>query len=108
MHRGEIWWAQLPPPTGSRPVVLLSRNSAYAIRTSVTVAAITRTIRNIPVEVPLGQEDGMPVHCVVNLDEIITISKSRLKDRITALNEEKMSAVSRAIAFALALDLGEH
>jgi len=103
VRRGEIWWAELPPPTGRRPVLLLSRNAAYSVRTSVTVGIITRTIRNIPVEVLLKQEDGMSTECVVNLDNIITIPKSRLTERITVLSDEKMIAVSRAIIFSLDL-----
>jgi mRNA interferase MazF len=103
LRRGEVWWSELPPPAGRRPVLLLSRNSAYSVRTSVTVAAVTRTIRDIPVEVLLGLEDGMPVKCVVNLDEILTIPKTRLTERITALSPEKMSAVAKAIIFALDL-----
>lgn len=60
MRRGDIWWAELPPPTGRRPVVLLSRDEAYAIRALVTVAPVTTRIRQIPAEVPLGPEDGLP------------------------------------------------
>ena len=104
MRRGEGWWAELPPPIGRRPVLLLSRDAAYSVRTSVTVAIVTRTIRNIPVEVLLGQEDGMPVECVINLDDILTITKSRLTEPITTLYPKKMIAVSKAIIFAL--DLG--
>jgi mRNA interferase MazF len=103
MRRGEIWWAELPPPAGRRPVVLLSRDSAYLVRTSVTVGAITRTIRNIPVEVPLDVSDGMPQNCVVNLDDILTIPKSRLVERITTLSLQKMTSIAEAIAFALDL-----
>lgn len=105
MRRAEVWWSELPPPVGKRPTLLLSRNSAYNVRTSVTVAMITRTIRDIPVEVLLGQEDGMPVKCVVNLDEILTIPKSRLIERITVLSPEKMNAVAKAIVFALDSDI---
>jgi mRNA interferase MazF len=83
----------------------LSRDAAYSVRTSITIAVITRTIRNIPVEVLLGQEDGMPAKCVVNVDVILTIPKSRLTGRITALSVEKMAAVSRAIVFALDLKI---
>jgi len=104
VRRGEVWWAALPPPIGKRPVLLLSRDSAYSVRTSVTVAIITRTIRGIPVEVLLGREDGMPAKCVVNADDIITIPKSRLAERITTLSSEKMALVSSAVIFAL--DLG--
>ena len=103
MHRGEVWWAELPEPIGRRPILLLSREAAYSVRTSVTAAVITRTIRNIPVEVLLGQEDGMPVECVVNSDNILTIPKSRLTERITTLSAEKMTAVAKAIVFALDL-----
>lgn len=103
MRRGEVWWAELPPPIGRRPVLLLSRDAAYSVRTSVTVAVITRTIRNIPVEVLLGQEDGLPVECVVNLDNILTMPKSRLTERITTLSAEKMTAVVKTIVFALDL-----
>ena len=103
MRRGEVWWAELPSPIGRRPVLLLSRDAAYSVRTSVTVTVITRTIRNIPVEVLLGQEDGMPIECVVNLDNILTMPKSRLTERITTLSAEKMTAVVKAIVFALDL-----
>jgi mRNA interferase MazF len=103
VHRGEVWWADLPPPAGRRPVVLLSRDAAYRVRTSVTVGMITRVARHIPVEVELGAGDGMPRQCVINLDEILTIPKGRLTQRVTALSPQKMSAVARAIVFALDL-----
>lgn len=104
MRRGEVWWASLPPPLGTRPALLLSRDTAYRVRTSITVAPLTRTMRGIPVEVALGPEDGMPAACVVNLDNIITVSKARLTERITTISSEKMSAVSRAVVFALDLE----
>jgi len=103
VRRGEIWWAELPLPIGRRPALLLSRDSAYKVRTSVTVAMVTRTIRGIAVEVLLGPEDGMPAECAVNVDNILTIPKSRLRQRITTLPPTKMAAVAKAIIFALDL-----
>lgn len=103
MRRGEVWWSQLPPPIGRRPVLLLSRDRAYQVRASVTVAPITRTIRNLPVEVALGPEDGLPAECVVNLDDILTIPKTTLAERLTILSLDKMALVAEAIRFALAL-----
>jgi mRNA interferase MazF len=103
VKRGEVWWANLPPPVGQRPVLLLSRNSAYAVRASVTVAPITRTIRDIPVEIHLGPEDGLPKDCVVNLDGILTIPKELLDRNLTALSAEKMALVNVAIRYALGL-----
>ena len=104
MRRGEIWWAEQPAPIGRRPVLLLSRDEAYRIRQAVTVAQVTRTIRDIPVEVPLGIEDGMPKNCVVNLDTLVTLRKEILHQRICALSMEKMHQVEDALRFALGMD----
>ena len=103
MKRGEVWWAHLPKPLGRRPVVLLSRDEAYNIRLSVTVAEITTSIRNIPVEVKLTKEDGLPKVCVANLDTIITIRKELLVERICLLNPYKVEEINKAIKFALSL-----
>src|SRR3989304_7717457 len=103
MKRGEVWWVEMPPPAGRRPAVLLSRDSAYRGRAAVTVAPVTRTIRNIPVEVLLDQSDGMPARCVVNLDDITTVPKSLIKQRVTTLSPEKIQKIDEAIRFALDL-----
>ena len=104
MKRGEVWWVEMPPPAGRRPAVLLSRDSAYRVRAAVTVAPVTRTIRNIPVEVLLDRSDGMPARCVVNVDDITTLPKSLIKQRITSLPPERILQIDEAIRFAL--DLG--
>ncbi len=101
MKRGEVWWAKLPAPVGRRPVLLLSRDKAYEVRNAVTVAEITKTIRDIPVEVKLGRSDGMPKKCVVNLDTIMTIPKSLLEKYLTTLSRENVRMVEDAIKFAL-------
>ena len=101
MKRGEVWWAQLPKPLGKRPVVLLSRDEAYRVRTVVTVAEITTTMRDIPVEVPLTKDDGLPKACVANLDTILTIRKDRIKERIGLLRPEKIAQINIALRFAL-------
>jgi len=101
---GEVWWAEQPTPIGRRPVVLLSRDEAYEVRNAVTIAQITTTVRNIPVEVPLDEQDGLPQRCVVNLDTITTIRKAILKQHICLLREEKIDSINKAIKFALAID----
>lgn len=103
MRRGEVWWAEFPLPIGRRPALLLSRDSAYSVRTSITVAMVTRTIRGIPTEVKIGPAEGMPAECAVNLDNILTVPKSRLRQRITTLPPTKMTAVAKAVIFALDL-----
>jgi len=83
--------------------MLLSRDEAYLVRRLVTVAPITTRVRNIPVEVPLGPEDGLPEACVINLDTIVTIAKSHLKARVIPLSDQKIGEAERALRFALAL-----
>ena len=104
MKRGEVWWAQQPEPIGRRPVVLLSRNEAYQVRNAVTVAQVTTTVRHIPVEVLVDENDGLPQRSVINLDTITTIRKSVLKERICILSSEKIDQVNKAIMFAVDLD----
>ena len=103
MRRGEVWWAQLPPPWGRRPVVLLSRDQTYSVRNQATVGYVTTRIRGIPVEVELGSEDGLPERCVVNLDNINTIYLKALRERVGLLRPERMRQVEDAIHFALSL-----
>ena len=104
MKRGDVWWAQFPPPAGRRPVLLLSRDDAYAVRALVVVAPVTTRVRNIPSEVPLDSGDGLPRTCVANLDTITTIAKSSLQTQISSLGTEKLQAVNAAIRFALGLE----
>jgi len=103
MRKGEVWWARLQPPAGRRPVVLLSRNEAYAVRIAITVAPLMTTIRGIPVEVPLDEKDGLPKACAVNLDSLLTIPKSYLESKISQLSSAKLEEVHRALKFALDL-----
>lgn len=104
MQRGEIWWADFPKPIGRRPVLLLSRNRAIQVRTNVIVAQVTTTIRDLPVEIPLGSAEGLPKRCVANCDVLMTVPKRVLAARAGLLNPEKLSAVRSALSFALGLD----
>lgn len=105
MKHSEIWWAELEPPLGRRPVLLLSRDEAYSVRELVTIAPVTTRVRHIPSEVPLGLEDGLPKPCVVNLDTITTIAKASLRERLTSLSAEKQKAIEVALHFALGMEI---
>ena len=100
----EIWWADLPLPMGRRPVVLLSRDGAYAVRERVIVGEVTTTIRSAPFEVPLGPAEGLPQRCVLNMDAIAVVGKARLSSRIGIVGAKKVPQVKRALGFALAWD----
>ena len=103
MKRGEIWWVNFPAPTGRRPAVLISRNQAYAVRAAVTVVPLTRTVRNIASEVPLGPADGVPKTSVANADDVTTVPKARLEEYVTTLSPAKLTSLDRAIKFSLDL-----
>lgn len=98
-----MWWARLPLPAGRRPVVLLSRDSAYAVRTSITVAEVSTVIRAISSEVLLGKREGLPRRCVVNTDSLVTIPKAWLDTPIGPLPHDKLSALDAALKFSLGL-----
>jgi mRNA interferase MazF len=104
MRRGEVWWANLPPPLGRRPVVLVTRDGVYEVLTSVTAVAVTTRIRDLGVEVFLGEAEGLDRDCVANADNIITVRISQLRQRIGLLSESKISELDRAIKYALDLD----
>ena len=100
----EVWWASLPPPVGRRPVLLLSRESAYSYLDKFVAVEITSTVRQIAVEVPLGRPEGLSRRCVANCDNIRTISRSALLKRIGRLAPGRISELKRAVGHALAWD----
>ncbi len=103
MRRGEVWWAEFPKPAVRRPVVLLSRDEAYAVRELITVAPVTTRVRDIPVEVKLGREEGLPKKCVANSDTITTIPKRCLVERIGLLSAKKCEELDASVKFALGI-----
>lgn len=98
--RGEMWWAE-EPEIGRRPVLVLTRARAIEVLTWVLVAPATRSVRGIPTEVGLNQEDGMPEVCALTLDNVRPLRKSLLTNRISSLAPEKMDEVCRALATAV-------
>jgi mRNA-degrading endonuclease toxin of MazEF toxin-antitoxin module len=103
MRHGEVWWADLPQPAGTRPVLVLSRDSMPSRRPEITVAYITTKARNTAVEVPLDTADGVAQSCVVNLDSINAIPKANLRQLICTLTGARMGQVRDAVVEALDL-----
>jgi mRNA interferase MazF len=85
-------------------VLILSRDSAIAVLNSVTVAPITSAIRSIPTEVVLTEEDGLPDICAANFDNLQTVPKGNIGDRISHLTTRKMKEAALAVSFALGFD----
>jgi mRNA interferase MazF len=101
MKRGEVRWYRFSRPDKQRPVLLLTRDSALEYLGEVTIAPVTSTIRDIPSEVALTTEDGMPRACAVNLDHVQTVSRGKLGAVVTTLAPKRMSEVRSALLFAL-------
>lgn len=101
IRRGEVRWYTFAKPDKRRPVLILTRDSALEFLDDVTIAPVTSTIRDIPSEVSLGETDGLPRDCAVNLDHVQTVSKSRIGPVIATLRPERMSDVRAALLFAV-------
>jgi mRNA interferase MazF len=101
MKQYEVWWAELPGPAGRRPVLLLSRDSAYEYLNKVLAVEITTTIRGIATEIVLGRSEGLRKRCVANFDNIRTVSRTALVKRAGALNPGRRLEVKRAVGYAL-------
>jgi mRNA interferase MazF len=104
VNRGDVCWYTFKAPDKKRPVLILSRDSAIGVLNSVTVAPITSTIRNIPTEVVLTEDDGLPSTCAANFDNLQTVPKSNIGDRIARLTTQKMREAAAAVSFALGFD----
>ena len=102
--RGEVRLYQFAAPDKKRPALVLTRNSAIAYLSTVTVAPVTSTIRGVPSEVVLNEEDGMKSTCAVNLHNAVTVSQQRLGKRVAQLSSARMNEVCAALRFSLGCD----
>jgi mRNA interferase MazF len=102
--RGEVRLYQFAAPDQKRPVLVITRNSAIAYLSSATVAPITSTIRGVPSEVVLNEDDGMKSPCSVNLHNAVTVSQERLGRRVAQLSSARMNEVCSALRFSLGCD----
>lgn len=82
--RGELWWGETPDEKG-RPFLVVSRDAANAVMSRVLVAPVTRRMRAIPSELPLGHEEGLPVESVASFDNLRPFPKAMLVRRLGAL-----------------------
>ena len=105
--RGDVRLYNFAPPDKKRPVVVLTRDSAIAYLSTVTVAPITSAIRGVPSEVVLNEDDGMKASCAVNLHNAVTVSRDRLGKRVAQLSSLRMNEICAALRFSLGCDLSQ-
>jgi len=101
LERGEVRLYRFAPPDKERQVLILTRTSAIAYLSRVTVAPITSTIRGVPSEVRLGPDDGMRQDCAANLHNVMTVSQQGVGRRLSQLTPARMREVCAALAFAV-------
>ena len=102
--RGDIRHYLFAPPDKLRPVVVLTRPSAIAYLATVTVAPVTSTVRDVPSELVLTEEDGMKNKCAVNLHNLQTVSQDRLGKRLAHLSSTRMDEICSRIQFVFGCD----
>lgn len=99
-RRGEIWWGELAE-IGRRPFLVMTRAAAIAVLDHVLAAPVTRTVRGIPTELPLGTDDGLPSECAASFDNLRVIPKSHLVERAGALDGLRMQEACVALRAAV-------
>jgi mRNA interferase MazF len=97
--RGEVWWGEVPE-TKARPYLVLTRDEAIPVLRRILVAPVTRSVRGIPTEVPLGPPEGLPTECVATLDNVVTLSKAMLVRRLGALSPDRRRETCEALRAA--------
>lgn len=75
--RGEVWWGETPDEKG-RPFLVVSRDAANQVMARVLVAPITRQVRDIPSELAVGPDEGLPVAAVASFDNLRPFPKAML------------------------------
>lgn len=111
VKRGDIYYADLSPVVGSeqggmRPVLIVQNNVGNHYSPTVIVAAITTKIQKgkMPTHVEVkANESGLEKDSVVLLEQVRTIDKQRLRDKVTQLSAQEMELVDEALAISVGL-----
>lgn len=92
--QGEIWWAEARDKR--RPVLVVTRSEAVPVLSAIVVAPVTRTVRNIPTEIRLGEDEGLGVECAASFDNLQRILRTSLVERIGYLGPRR-SAICESL-----------
>jgi mRNA interferase MazF len=104
--QGEVWWANLPEPTGSgpgfrRPVVIVQGDDLNRSRIATVVCVpLTSNLKwaNAPGNLPLSAKStGLPKDSVANVSQILTLDKTDLIERVGKLSHRRMETILSGI-----------
>lgn len=113
VRRGDIFYADLSPVVGSeqggmRPVLIVQNDTGNKHSPTVIAAAITSQVgkARLPTHIELsGQSCGLSRDSVILLEQIRTIDKSRLREKMGRLDDPLMNEVDNAIAVSFGLGI---
>lgn len=111
IKRGDIYYADLSPVVGSeqggiRPVLIVQNDVGNKFSPTVIAAAITsqQMKAKLPTHIPLNANtSGLAKDSVVLLEQVRTIDKKRLKEKMGTIDENSMNAVNNAISISFGL-----
>ncbi len=111
IHRGDIYYADLRPVVGSeqggvRPVLIIQNDIGNKHSPTVICAAITSQMNKakLPTHIEILSEDyGLSKDSVILLEQVRTVDKKRLKEKIGRLDDEQMDLVNDALIISLGL-----
>ena len=98
LRQGDVCWAEAEDKR--RPVVVVTRSEAIPVLDRIVVAPVTRTIRSIQTEVPLGAESGLDEPCVASFDNLQPIRKSFLSPPLGSIASPRRSICNALAALA--------
>ncbi len=109
IKRGELYYADLSPVVGSeqggiRPILIVQNDTGNKYSPTVIAAAITSQLNKakLPTHIELSKEEvGLTKNSVILLEQIRTLDKKRLKERIGELPPSKMQKVNAALLISL-------
>ncbi len=112
IKRGDLWWAELPEPTGSspgykRPILIIQSNDFNKSKINTTIAVIVTSnlrLSTAPGNILLStKKSKLPKKSVINVSQIITVDKAFLSDKIHSLSDKIMSQVDEGVKLVLKL-----
>ncbi len=111
VKRGDIFYADLSPVVGSeqggiRPVLVVQNDVGNKFSPTVIIAAVTSQINKakLPTHIEIAADDyGLVKDSVILTEQIRTIDKKRLRERIGRLDDEVMDKVSHALSVSFGL-----
>jgi len=102
IQRGDVWDADIPG-VGRHPVVVITRDTALPLVTSVVCVLVTSSVHEHVAEVEVGPEEGLERASSANCDNIFTLPKAVFTRQRGRLGPSKSVELDRALMIALGL-----